>query len=71
MLDLLDKIGISELIIIVVALYGVLRKITGSKLYNDQLREEMAKKEKIESDTHAAEPASDRAPVGSKRDNVK
>jgi len=71
MLDLLDKIGISELIIIIVVLYGLLRKIVGTKLYNDQLREEMAKKEKRESDTHAAEPVSERAPVESKQDNVK
>lgn len=71
MLELLDKIGISELIIIVVVLYGLLRKTVGSKLYNDQLREEMAKKEKRESGTYAAESASDRAPTGAKLDNVK
>ena len=71
MLDLLDKIGISELIIIAVALYGLLRKIFGSKSYNDQLREEMGKKEKIETGSPVTETASEGSPDGSKLDNVK
>lgn len=50
MLDFLDEIGISTLIIVVSALGWLLRKIGGSKLYNDQLREEMEAMTKAENE---------------------
>jgi len=71
MQDLLDKIGIYELIIIGTLLYGLFRKITSSRSYNDQLREETAKKEKYESNTFAPEPASEKTTLKAKEDNIK